>query len=79
MTIATVQSRVGADGILHLELPIGEAEANHEVEVIIKKLPPKLTQEEWRAFVEKYAGIVKDPLFLRPEQPLTDERECFVD
>jgi hypothetical protein len=57
MTRMTVKSRVGADGVLHVTVPVSPADANQEVQVTIEPLgPPPMTQEEWRAFVLSTAG-----------------------
>src|SRR5439155_11358675 len=62
MTRMTVRSRVGADGVLHVTVPVSPADANQEVQVTIEPVgPPPMTQEEWRAFVLSMAGSITDP------------------
>ena len=47
MNRMVVHSRVGADGVLHITVPIGEAEADREVQVTIDAAGPRpMTQEE---------------------------------
>ncbi len=42
-----VKSKVGSDGILHLDLPIGLQEANAEVQVTVEPVPKKeMTAED---------------------------------
>lgn len=73
-----VHSRVGADGILHLSVPIGKAEADLEVEVTIDAVrPPAVTPEEWRSFILTTAGSVTDPTFVRHEQGEYEQREAL--
>ena len=58
MTRKTLRSRIGADGVLHLEVPLGEPEAGLEVRVTIEPLTPAhpMTREEWAAFLARTAG-----------------------
>ncbi|MBA3482560.1 MAG: hypothetical protein H0T51_12165, partial [Pirellulales bacterium] len=62
MTPTTITSRVGADGILSLAIPLSPAAANEEVRVTVESLNPKpaMTQEEWAAWVKTMAGSVTD-------------------
>ena len=70
-----VRSRVGGDGVLHLELPLGADEANREVQVTVEALARPMPPAEWRAWVLSMAGSIEDPTFERPPQPLLEERE----
>lgn len=76
MNRMVVQSRVGADGVLHLMVPIGKEDADQEVQVTIDPIAnPTLTQEEWRQFVLSTAGSVTDPTFVRHDQGEYERRE----
>lgn len=76
MNRMVVRSRVGADGMLHLSVPIGKADADKEVTVTIDPVaPPEMTQEEWRNFVISTAGSVTDPTFQRHPQGEYERRE----
>ncbi|MGH7134393.1 MAG: hypothetical protein ACREHD_01555, partial [Pirellulales bacterium] len=76
MNRMVVHSRVGADGVLHLTVPLGETEADKDVEVTIAPLrKPAMTQEEWREFVLSTAGSITDPTFKRHEQGEYERRE----
>ena len=60
MTRKVIHSKVGPDGVLHLEVPMGTDEANREVRTIVEDAgrataPPK-TQEEWQDFLRRTAG-----------------------
>ncbi|MFT3883065.1 MAG: hypothetical protein QM703_25865 [Gemmatales bacterium] len=51
-----LRTKLDSDGVLRLDLSLGEEAANREVDVTIELLPPAMTQEEWKAWVEKMAG-----------------------
>jgi hypothetical protein len=75
MTHVEIKSRVGADGVLTISLPLGPDEANREVRVVVEPtdvpvpfLPPN--PEQWRDFVKNTAGCISDPTFTRPEEGL---------
>lgn len=71
-----VQSRVGADGVLRVTVPVGPQDANREVQVTIEPAaPPQMAPEEWRQFVLATAGSVTDPTFVRHEQGEYERRE----
>lgn len=75
MTPIVLTSKVGADGVLHLKLPL--TAADQEVRVTVEPIAAKKkwTQEEWRAFILSTAGSVTDPTFERPPQGELEERE----
>lgn len=76
MNRIVLHSRVGADGVLQLQVPIGAADAEREVEVTIDPvLAPPMTQEEWRKWVLATAGSITDPSFVRHEQGEYEHRE----
>jgi hypothetical protein len=70
-----IRSRVGADGVLTIALPLGLSEANREVRVVVEPADSSAAmslsapkQEEWRQFVESMSGCITDSTFERPEQ-----------
>lgn len=67
-------SHVGADGILHLDIPAGIVSGHIEVGVIIK--PITSSQREWMPgfFEEVIGGWAGEPLE-RPEQGEFETRE----
>lgn len=70
-----VQSRVGADGVLQLTVPIGQDAADKEVQITIDPLTHRATtQEEWRQFVLSTAGAWQGDLE-RPEQGKYEQRD----
>ena len=78
MNRMVLHSQVGSDGVLHITVPIGEEDADREVQVTIDPVrvgPPSMTQEEWRDFVLTTAGSITDPSFARHEQGEYERRE----
>ena len=83
MTHVEITSRVDADGILRICVPLGADEANREVNVVVEPtsvsetiLP--LDQQAWREFVQKMAGCITDPTFDRPSQGEYEQRSNLV-
>ncbi|MCC6419066.1 MAG: hypothetical protein IT429_12600 [Gemmataceae bacterium] len=75
MTRIVVTSKVGPDGVLHLTLPVGTADANQEVRVTVEPVVgPMPTAEEWRRAVLATAGQWRGD-FERPLQGDYEERE----
>jgi hypothetical protein len=70
MTLLELQTRVGADGVLHLAIPLGGGEANQEVTVTIKTpspvFNPNVSPEQWRKKMLEIAGSISDPTFAAP-------------
>jgi hypothetical protein len=73
MNLVQVMSTVGSDGVLRLEVPLHKDEAGHEVRVTVARVPTKMTQEEWRAFIERTAGTWQGD-FERPPQGEYEQR-----
>ena len=72
----TIRSRVDADGVLRVNVPVGASEGNREVEVTIEPLEhAKISQAEWAEFVRSTAGSITDPTFVRHEQGDYEQRE----
>jgi hypothetical protein len=74
-----ITSRVDADGVLRISVPLGASEANREVKVVVEPAdvpgafsPPD--RDEWRDFVHRMAGCISDPTFQRPEQGQYERR-----
>ena len=78
MTRIVIHSRVGADGVLQLAVPMGVAEADREVEVTIKpaasELDHSIEQQEWRQFLRETAGAWQGD-FVRPDQGDYEQRD----
>ena len=58
MNRMVVRSKVGRDGVLRLDLPMGLQEAENEVQVTVDPVAPRLsmTPDEWRDWVASMAG-----------------------
>ena len=80
MTHLELRARIGPDGILTLNVPVGLSEANREVKVIVEPadvsggLTAKTTRDAWARFVEETAGAWKGDLE-RPEQGELEVRD----
>ena len=75
MTSIEVKSRVDASGVLNLSIPLGAAEANREVRVIIQSLDDVISDEQWQKFVNETAGSIADPTFQRHAQGEFEQRD----
>ena len=64
-----INSKVSSDGTLRLLLPIGLAEADHEVRVIVESVAAEeiTSKEEWEAWVDAISGSWQGD-FDRPPQ-----------
>lgn len=58
MTPLVVNSRVGKDGVLRLDWPLGPGGAETEVKITVEPLKPAaaMTPEQWRGWVASLAG-----------------------
>lgn len=70
MTRTVIRSKLGKDGVLHLDVPFGISEASRDVEVTVEPVSTgqQMTQEEWQEWVMKMAGSIPDPEFKRHPQ-----------
>jgi hypothetical protein len=79
MTRIELTSRVGPDGVLTLNLPLGPEEANAEVVITVQTANGKAhsdrNQQAWEAFVRTTAGSIADPTFRRHDQGEYEQRE----
>ncbi len=79
MTHLELRARIGPDGILNLNVPVGISDANREVEVIVEPADMggeaiEVTQEQWVRFVAETAGASLEELE-RPEPGEFEVRE----
>ncbi|MEI8019112.1 MAG: hypothetical protein WCH39_12995 [Schlesneria sp.] len=68
MTSIELKSRADANGVLNLSIPLGHAEANCEVRVVVEPLSKPMTAEEWKKAVLATAGSISDTTFKRQPQ-----------
>jgi hypothetical protein len=70
-----VKSRVGADGVLLVEVPLGSQDANREVLVTIEPAAiSRPANEEYSAWLQSVAGKWQGD-FERPSQDKLEERD----
>jgi hypothetical protein len=75
MNRLTLKSRIGTNGVLQLEVPMGLAEADREVQVTIEPAAPSaVSREEWLRFIESTAGKWEGE-FERPDQGVYEVRD----
>ena len=77
MSNIVVESVIGPDGTLHLDVPIGIENANQPVRVVIEAARKPMTRAEWEACVRSMAGSIADPTFERPPQLPLESRESL--
>jgi hypothetical protein len=73
MTTIRTSARVGPDG--RITIPVGTDEVGREVIVTVTPVPEPTSQAEWEAFVDRTAGSIPDPAFVRPDQGSFEKRE----
>lgn len=75
MTSIEVKSRADANGVVNLSIPLGTADANREVRVIVEPLDEVISVEQWQQFIHATAGSISDPTFQRHPQGDFEQRE----
>lgn len=65
MTSIVLRSTSGPDGKLHLEVPVGVADTEFEVEVVVR---PKSARKGWPPGYFELFGSIDDETFVRPPQ-----------
>jgi len=83
MTPIELRSKVGADGVLTLSVPVGISEANREVRITVEPVEPvaakpALSPEQWKQFIEETAGSWQGEPLTRPEQGDFEVREDWT-
>jgi hypothetical protein len=78
MTHLELRARIGPDGVLTLNVPVGISEANRDVKVIVEPADAavghttEMTRDEWARFVAETAGAWMGDL----ERPAQGELEA---
>jgi hypothetical protein len=70
-----INSVIGPDGTLHLDVPIGIENANRSVLVMIEAARKPMARADWGEFVRSMAGSISDPTFVRPPQLPLESRD----
>ena len=75
MATIRVTTVAGADGVVRLAIPVGEAGGEYDV-VVTPTAPPLKTPAElaWHEFLDKTYGSIDDDTFVRPPQPVLEHR-----
>lgn len=77
MSTIKLRSRVGPDGVLRLAVPVGQSEADREVELTIEPVTPKAeTDADYKEFLRRTAGAWQGD-FERPPQGEYEARNSF--
>lgn len=82
MTHIELRTKVGPDGVLSISVPVGIADANREVKVVVEtvesgvKKASDMTTDEWKQFILQTAGSWQGD-FERPEQGEYETRDAF--
>jgi hypothetical protein len=71
-----MKSRVSADGVLRVTVPVGVAEADREMQVTIEPVASTAISQEYLDFLQTTAGAWQGD-FERPEQGEYEERDSF--
>jgi hypothetical protein len=76
MKSIVLKSKVSVDGVLHLSVPLGLAQADSDVQVTVEPISNEMpmTQQEWSAWVDSMAGSWQGD-FERPVQGEYESRE----
>lgn len=77
MSSIVIDTVVGPDGTLHLDVPVGIQNANQSVRVVIETARKPMSRAEWGAFVQSMAGSITDPTFERPPEVPLESRESL--
>ena len=57
MSRITLRSRVGVDGVLRLAVPVGSAEAEHQMQVTIESIPDEAAgSSDYANWLDRIAG-----------------------
>ncbi len=83
MTRIELISKADADGVIHVEIPVGPGAADVEFRIVAERLSdaprparPFLNREEWLAFIERTAGKWQGE-FEIPDDPPPQERDLW--
>jgi len=72
MRTIQLRGKTGADGVLHLSIPVGTPDQEYEVVV---NLQPHLADGGWPpGFFEEVVGRITDESFVRPPQCQHEEQ-----
>lgn len=73
-----LRSKVDANGVLNLSVPLGKSDANREVRVTVQPLDEvtaPMSADQWHKFVHEMAGSITDTTFERHSQGDFERRD----
>jgi hypothetical protein len=71
-----LQTHIGSDGLLKVELPTGFSQRTVEVLVVLNPLESMTSEEDWADFVNRmYGALADDPIERPPELPWAERDE----
>jgi hypothetical protein len=77
-------TRVDANGMLTLAVPLGKASADQVVRVVVETVEgataqttPMVSRDDWLRFLGRTAGTINDPTFHRASQGEYEERDSL--
>lgn len=77
MNRTVVKTQIGADGVLHLDIPFGAAEAGRSVQIVIDpEVQPSPNPKAYLDFLDETAGAWQGE-FERPPQGEFEERDSL--
>jgi hypothetical protein len=84
MSTIKLRSRIGEDGVLHLDIPAQFKDMEVNVTVTVEpvkdnepSLGEDLTLSEWHQFIAETAGCINEDSFFRHPQGKLQERESL--
>jgi hypothetical protein len=80
MSPLELRSKIDANGVLNLSVPLGISDANREVRVTVEPLDEAeapMSVDQWHKFVNEMAGSISDPSFKRHPQGEFEQRDQF--
>ena len=76
MRTIQVRGKTGADGTLHLSIPLGMPHGEFEVVIVVEPQPVTM-HPSWPPGFEQTAGGIQDETFVRHPQGEYEKREEF--
>lgn len=68
MSSIVLQSRSGRDGMLHLDVPVGQPDTEFEVEVVVRPRPG--TRSLPPGYFDLLGSVTDETLVIHPQPPL---------
>jgi hypothetical protein len=75
-----IETQIGPDGVLTLQVPLNREDANKPVRVTLETVESDKRPGDrgaWLRFIERTAGSISDPTFERPPQGEFEARDSL--